>query len=444
MKSSGIYITSNFVRITQAKIEKNNQQILKEFQLDISSLKKEEIPFRLKEFLKENKIDCDHLTLCIPRSQVSVRYVNLPSVDNKEIKRMIELELNNLLPYKPEELIFDQVIIERRSDGYSRVMPVAAQREVILRELSLFKQAGMLPDDIDISTVSLFNQFYEQKRDPAVNYLLINLEDNLLDILVVQKGKLAFSRGVKFRQGEGGQRFIKEVKENINIQETKGIKIDKLVLSGRGIDLKSLAQDLKQALSIKVELDEAICVTRGPALRSKYNALNINLLPKEVESQKSIGKRQKSVLYLITLLVLNASLIANILFFKMRQRQEYLYLLQSEIKRIESEASLVQEKLLKTQVLKSYFNSGRLTLGLLSELYRIAPGGLYLTSLEIRGQSPSGALVLTGQAKDTETVLKFTSLIKDSALIDQADVNYITKRQSLSEEVVDFEIRATF
>ena len=444
MKSSGIYITSNFVRITQAKIEKNNQQILKEFQLDISSLKKEEIPFRLKEFLKENKIDCEHLTLCIPRSQVSVRYVNLPSVDNKEIKRMIELELNNLLPYKPEELIFDQVIIERRSDGYSRVMPVAAQREVILRELSLFKQAGMLPDEIDISTVSLFNQFYEQKRDPAVNYLLINLEDNLLDILVVQKGKLAFSRGVKFRQGEGGQRFIKEVKENINIQETKGIKIDKLVLSGRGIDLKILAQDLKQALSIKVELDEAICVTRGPALRSKYNALNINLLPKEVESQKSIGKRQKSVLYLITLLVLNASLIANILFFKMRQRQEYLYLLQSEIKRIESEASLVQEKLLKTQVLKSYFNSGRLTLGLLSELYRIAPDGLYLTSLEIRGQSPSGVLVLTGQAKDTETVLKFTSLIKDSALIDQADVNYITKRQSLSEEVVDFEIRATF
>ena len=101
--------------------------------------------------------------------------------------------------------------------------------------------------------------------------------------------------------------------------------------------------------------------------------------------------------------------------------------------------------MLKAQILKGYSNSGRLTLGLLADLYRIAPSGLYLTYLEIRGQTPSGILLLTGQAQDTETVLKFTSLIKGSPLIDKADVNYIKKKQSqLKEEVVDFEIRCNF
>ena len=195
MKNTGIYITDEFVRFAQDN---------KEFQLKIASLSKQELPHQLKKFIKENKIICENLILGIPRNQITIRYLNLPSVDNKEIKRMVEYELNNLFPYRQDELIYDQVLIATNPEGYSQVMLVACKREVILDELSLLKQAGLTPDSISISTVSLYNQYRQllkTKRD-VDNCLLINLEDSFLDIIILRQGNLSFSRGVKLREDQ--------------------------------------------------------------------------------------------------------------------------------------------------------------------------------------------------------------------------------------------------
>jgi Tfp pilus assembly protein PilN len=111
--------------------------------------------------------------------------------------------------------------------------------------------------------------------------------------------------------------------------------------------------------------------------------------------------------------------------------------------------------MLKVEVLHNYLNSGKITLNILSELYRIAPDGLFLTSLAISANKPQGAMVLIGQAKgnqmvligqakDNQTVLKFANALKISGLITKADVNYITKRKVSAQEMVDFELKAAF
>ncbi len=443
MKHTAIYKTGNFIRIAQAKTNKDNHRLFKEYQLNIASFKQEEIPHRLKAFLKENRLNHESLTLNIPRAQVSVRYLNFPSVNKKEIRKMAELEIKRLFPCKPEELVFDEAIVETKPDGYSGVMLVAVQREIILRELSLLKQAGVTPEAVSVSTISLFNQFCERKKD-AGNYLLVNLEDNLADILVIQKHKLVFSRGIFFKPPEQEQRLIKGIKEIINLKMTRGIGIDRIIVSGRGVDLKGLALVLEQALEFRVDVDETPSVVRSACLSDKHNILNINLMPEEDKIQRNLSKKRRSILYLITLLLLNASLIANLLFLNIKDKEDYLYFLKTEIGKIERDAELLQEKIIRTRVLKSQLNSGKLSLGLLTELYRIAPPGVHLTSLEIRNQSFSGMFILAGQAEDAQAVLRFGSLIKDSALIKQADINYITKRQSKSGEVVEFEIRSTF
>jgi len=189
---------------------------------------------------------------------------------------------------------------------------------------------------------------------------------------------------------------------------------------------------------LKVKVEEAKANLRKASFNLKHKQ---ELYEKDVVD---LGRRKKSVLYFITLLLLNISLLANLAFLNIRERREYLSLLKAEIRKIESQALLLERKLLRTQILQDYRNSGKLSVGLLAELYRVAPSGMQLTSLEMRGQSPEGLLVLIGQAQDTQSVLNFAALIKESYLINQADVNHITKRRFGSEEVVDFEIRCTF
>ena len=126
MKSSALYITKNFIKFTQATTDKKIAS--EEYQLDIASLGKEKLPDHLREFLKKNNINTDNLTLYIPRKQVAVRHLSLPSTDDSEIKKMVEHKLINLFPYKPEELVFDEEVIQTKPDGYSQLILVAAQR----------------------------------------------------------------------------------------------------------------------------------------------------------------------------------------------------------------------------------------------------------------------------------------------------------------------------
>ena len=438
-----LYFTDKYIRITQAIADKNNNLSFREFELDMVSLEDAQLPLKLKSFLKENSIAAENVTLVIPRHKVSVRYLNLPALNRKEISRMVEYEIDNLFPYKPEELIFSETVIGTDSGGYSRVMLVAVLPEILSKYLSVLNQACLLPETVSVSSILLYDQFCESETD-SDNCLLVNLEDNLLDVLVIENRKLVFSRGINLSNTEINQKIISAIKEIIDIQETKGFVVKKILASGRGQDLTKIAALLKEAFGIKADIRQDLCVSRGLDIAPIKDSIHINLLPSKIRAQKDIGKRRKSLLYLIALIALSASLITNILFLKTKEKQGYLNFLKEQIKLIETDARLLQEKLLKTQMLKDCYDSQRLAYQLLTELYRILPDGVYLTSLEMRSTAPKGVMVLIGQAPDTKVVWDFVNLIKNSSLIAKTDISDIKKRRTISGEVVDFQLHCEF
>ncbi len=422
MKNNGIYITDNFIRFEKEEVS-------------INAFKKESIPPALRD---------SHITLGIPRTRVSIKYLSLPTLNEPEIKQMVEYELNNLFPSKPEELVFGYALIQKGPDTCSKVILAVAPREVILKNILTLKQAGLIPDAVNVSTVSLFNQFCLQKRPPA-NYLLINLDDAFMEIIFVSGQRLEFSRGISFGRTKETGDLIKAIELTVTVLRDKGSLIDKVILSGKGLDLEDFAQGIKQALPYEVEIDHTLDVLKGLVSKGNGDTLKINLLPKELEIQREkIRKRRLSFIF-AALLLLNLSLAANIIFLKVKAKQEYLSLLKSEIAKISPGASLLQQKMLNIRIVKEYTNSGRLTLGLLSELYRVAPEGISFGVLDISLKEAPGAMAIAGQAKDSETVYKFANALKGSALIKRADVTDIKKTKPASQEqIVDFEIKTNF
>ena len=431
MKKSSIYVTDNFISFGQAV-------------LNITSLKKEEIPRTLKTLLKKNKIITENITLGIPRTQVSVKYLTLPTLKDKEINRMVEYELNSLFPYKPQDLTYDYAITHKRPDGYSQVMVVAAPRELILNQISTLKLAGLAPDVINISTISLFNQFCAQKRE-AANYLLINFDDAFVEIILITEGKLNFSRGISLKDIIETGDLIKVIEQTITLLRDEGKLISDIILSGSRLDLEDFAKRLKEILPYGVEVDNSFSVLKGLASKINDGTLNINLLPQELRIQKKKSSRRRTFFLFCALLLLNLSLFANIVFQRIKAMQEYLYLLRAGIQRISPEASQLQEKMFRLQILKGYINSDRLTLGLLTEIYSGAPEGISLGTLNISHQKSSGTMVLSGQAKDSETIFKFVNVLKASALLKNVDVNSISQLKSAApQEIINFEIRTNF
>lgn len=428
---NSVYVTENFIKFGPAAGQ----------EINISSLKKDEIAGALKALLKKNRYICEHLVLGVPRTRVAIKYLTLPALNDKEINRMTEYELNNLFPYKPEELIYDYAVINKQADGYSQVMLVAVLKEAVLAGISTLGLAGLVPEAINISTVSLFNQFRTQKRRPD-DYLLINLDDAFMELLLVSQGRPVFSRGIRIKSPAEIKDLVKMAEENITIIRSKGDSINVIILSGKGYALKDFARGIEESLPYKVEIDDSVSVLKGLAAGMNNSAFKINLLPEELKARKIKDKRKRVNLLFFSLLLLNLSLCANIVFQKIKARKEYLYIIKAGIREIAPQASILQEKKLKAQILSNGINSGRLTLGLLIELYRLAPEELSLNTLTISPQKAVGTMILTGQARDSESVLSFANALKKSVLIKSADVDNISQLKAAKEGGgVNFEMR---
>ena len=443
MKICSIYITDNFIRFGQVVSDKDKQGPVSEQQIDISSLKEEEILASLKNFLKQNKINPDYLILGIPRTRVSIKFLTLPTSDDHEIKQMVVLKFNHLFPYEPEKLIFDYTVIHKDANGYSEVMLIAAQKEAIAKQMSLLKKAGLIPDIIDLSTVSLCSQFFKLAMKSA-NYLLMHCDDSFAELIHISGQKVNFSRGVAFSYQESNENIINAIHFTAATLKDKGSPVDQIILCGEGLNLESFALKIKEKSEYKVRIDNTLRVTNGFLERNNGETLKINLLPKEFEIHKMKIKKRRAIAYFAALALLNLSLAANLISLKMREKEEYLSVLNSEIKKIDTQASALQEIMVKVQIVRDHLDSGRLKLALLSGLYRLAPDGLYLTSLDISGQKSAGTMIVTGKAPDSATVLKFGNALKNFALITKTDVTYITKKKTALEQTVDFEIRSNF
>jgi Tfp pilus assembly protein PilN len=403
MKTLGIYITETFIRIGYLN-DADKQPAVKEYQA---------APSALKNILKKNNIQPDHVILYLPRPSVSVRYLSIPATTDAEIDQMVAFEKESSFPFKSDNLIFGHAIVSKNKDGYSTVMLAAAQKDRIMRKIGILKSAGLVPDAISISTISVFNQLRNAKPF-SKNTLVVNKDDGFFDVLFICDNKLTFSRAIAAA----------------DLGRELDLTVKTLLEKGEAVDA--------------VVSDSAIGVVRGLTVANKSGSLVLDLLPQELKEYKIREERKRSLVYLVTLLVLNLAIIANIVFLKAKAQDAYVRMLKSETAKIETQAQSVQKKTRKAQIILEYSASSKLILGLLSELFRTAPTGVVLSSLDISGKSPQGVIVMVGQAPSSETVLKFANEMKSSGFIKKTDVNYITKRSLATAQNVDFEVRANF
>ena len=437
MKTSVIYLTDNLIRVTDTGENPDNPRAA---EINLSSLKKEEIPHAIRNLLKTNKIQPEYLILGVPRTKVNIRYFSFPTINDNEIRSMMGYDLASRFAYKEDELVFDQAVIGKSEDGFSRVILAAVPRNEMLSEFSLLKHAGLIPDQAALSTVSLFNQLINQKKD-LDKCLLVYFDDGFVEVIYVGLGMLQFSRAISFKAQEL-EILLQEIKRTLTVLNIEGKLIEKVFVGGKSPVVSEFAESLKKIPGLNVEIDDSLDTLKG--FFQESGPVKLSLLPEEYKIRKVKEKRARSLVYLGILLLLNLSLIANIAFFKVKAKDGYLYALKAEIKKIESRAVVLQKKMVKARALREYINSGKMKLGLLSEIYRSAPEGVLLSSLDISGNKGQGIIVLIGQAPDPESVLKFTNTLKSSAFIQKTDVNYINKRKLPGQSASDFEIRAGF
>ena len=82
-------------------------------------------------FLNKEKINYDELIIILPRNQVTIRNLELPSVDQDEIRDIINIQTGKQTPFARDEVIEDYRLVGSSRQRYTKVLLAIVQKTVV-------------------------------------------------------------------------------------------------------------------------------------------------------------------------------------------------------------------------------------------------------------------------------------------------------------------------
>jgi len=442
LKHIGIFFTGTHLRAAVLEEGLQHTESVQEFEYQFADSGRSCTEL-IESVLNEYKDQTFRLYSALPRHEAYVRILTLPSGEKSEIKTMAGYDLADLLPLNPEQFVFDTLVLKTGEDGYSSVMLAAADRTLLRKNLDFFVSASFIPSAFCLSSAVLCSQvsLLSLSAEPLLS---VHCEDNYLEFNLLKEGICIFSRGLALNIEAVWDTVSEEIKKSLVSASLQGIDQPRILVSGRGIDREKWKNDLSRELGCSVETDPYISVARGLALAGQSSGLSPDLLPLSYTRAKRAELKKRNLLITAALVVFNVFLAANIFMVKIRQRQSFIPVLMTEMQKIEKPAMMLQDKMRKARLAESYFYSGKYVLGLMSELYRLAPEEMTFRSLDISGRPSSGTVLITGSSSRADQVFTFSARIKQSALFFPDVENEYKKVNGADTEQVEFTVKAKF
>ena len=461
---------------------------------NIAQLSDTEISQVLSKLVKESLGVSKRIIAAIPRRNITLAHLQLPSNADHEIRRMVDLQVVNSVPYVREDILYDYGVLEKNESGYTRVLVAIVQREIIQRYLDIFQKANIYPTILTLSSSGLLQwQIYQKNHKPqtqqpfpqvgtsskqlagrvndSVNLnplnikstpeVMIDVDMETSELCFCYEDKLLFSREIHFGSRHLNSQTVNSFVAQISLtlatyrRENMGGEISKIVVSTTSKDSALLMDRLKQEYQIPVvsiSLTEYFFFSKrvsgtiplesdGISLAAVVGFLFtsvpgfLNFLPQQVSSNRYLKQRKKQwiqsgILGLIVLILISA-----IFLIKISTNKRSLDFFQNKIKHMKPEVQQAQKKLQRFRFMCNELQNRISLVDFFHELNRLTPEGITFTGLDY---DVSGKFTLQGQAKEAGDVNRLQEGLVASALFKNVTLEYATKRKTNPEEMTVF------
>lgn len=196
-------IENRIIRVLNLKRRKNNISVDSFFSVtfpetegtDPAKISKEKGDV-LKNALKEHKIKTGDSILVLPKHNVTMRHVFLPSVEQDELKQMARFEAEKHIPFNAERHIISHYVMRKDGVTGSHVLISASDSPMVEEPLSILNAAGVDVNKATVSTLGLYNLFkagYEDVSEQST-ITLLHIGMQYIEMVVIHEGMLIFAR----------------------------------------------------------------------------------------------------------------------------------------------------------------------------------------------------------------------------------------------------------
>lgn len=403
----------------------------------------------------------NRIIVSVPRAASTCRYLKVPTQIPQEIEDIIYLQGPRFLPYTAAELISGYQVVETDKQGYSDVNFVIVHRDAIERYMKLFaslRTARIIAVLSSYGLSSLYN--YIKPREPGP-VMVIDVDANQLELAVMSYGKLLFSRAFKISRAMAGWEdfLIDELNKTSDayLREVGREAPNKIAVFVNGRFSSELAQVLKNKANLAVEeLSYAEKIEFPKDLKEKIMASensftsliglgleevdeSLVLVPKGMKEKAkglSLRKEQLKAVYFMlgAIFILGLATLKNF-----ANKAEYIKELKTQLKKIEKDASPLEELENRLKLLEGRLKRKSSGLAILQQIHQVMPEQISLVSLSYEEDKQ---IILHGQAPERNVVFSFASQLETCEAVKEfiPKVRYATNKKTPSGEIVDFEI----
>lgn len=421
-----------------------------------------ELSRRLSEvFLKLSWRPGDPVILSLSRSKVTIRLIRVPAQLPAEIEKIVNFQAPRYLPYPAEELISAFQVVAYEGQGYSLVSIVIAHRETIERFIRVFSELKAENVCIAVSSYSFLYLYNYLRGSSPQTTMLLDIGKKYSELVIISRGKLLYSRYLKFDAGRPGleatlSNEINRTQEAF-VKETAFSRPQKLIIFSKAKgQMGSLAESIGNNTGMEVE--ELLYLSARPFLEVAEKMygyehsfvdmlgfvlgeteISLNLLPSEIKEKKHEKAVRREYTRSAVLL-----LVASALFFfglnrNLANKSQYLSGLEKQLEQYSAQAGYLESMEKRLRAASSRASKKFLSLDILSALYEVVPENVSFTKI---AYGETGPIVLKGQASEINSVFSLAGQLEKSEVFRDYSikVKYVSKKQSGAGEAVNFEI----
>ncbi|MFA5356801.1 MAG: PilN domain-containing protein [Candidatus Omnitrophota bacterium] len=396
----------------------------------------------------------------LSRNKITVRHVEFPSQDIKEIEQMLSLYLIRQIPYHKEEVCWSYQNLGFDGVSNTHLVLAVALKNVFKNIVNSFVPINILPEAVLMSSQGLVHYVNEACRDKAAlnaPYFILDVDESYSDLVLVNRHKLGSSAviplGAALLEEESERkRFSAELEQALIAlgNEVPEARCERIFLTGASVYLSPLvdaaAKDLRlksQYLSVR-EYDvylsagnKNISLSSVLGFASQVSKEDIKFAVPELQVKKEMKAKVQQLMILGALLVYILVMFFGIGLIRLAQKQSQASFLKEKVADLGKDAQELDSIIESLKAARQYSDAKSSALYPLYDLARICPDNITLTNYNWERDK---GLSFRGYAPQIPDILYFVNTLSNSEAFKGAQNRYTRRRKLKDREVVDFDI----
>ena len=185
----------------------------------------------------------EFVAVSLPEEKAYLIDINIPAMKYSEVRGAIELGLEEYIPLKNSDAIFDYEIVEETGSSF-RVSVVAMPRVLVDGYLEAFSGTGITPVAFEVEAQSIARSVIPVSNDRA--YMIVDFGKTRTGISIVLGQSVKFTSTILV----GGDSVTASIAKNLNISHEEAERVKRGELAVVEADTEKLSLALVSAISI--------------------------------------------------------------------------------------------------------------------------------------------------------------------------------------------------